>query len=137
MRNKITSYRKIIAFVADNDEPGLNAVDDIVEKFSTALVAEAFGRDYLDVANDIVRHRQAHGDYIALALTGSRDDSPENLADRRVHFVPLNTDMSRANSVAICGAAPTGSSQGWSLNTSDSVTCPRCKSALRKYGRTM
>jgi hypothetical protein len=56
--SKRASYRVGVEWIGYNDEPGSNDVEEISEFISTLLLADLFGKNPRNVAEDIVRWRQ-------------------------------------------------------------------------------
>lgn len=51
------SYRRGVAWIAENDEPDSLDLDDVAGFISTLLLADLWGKDPEVVAEDVVRYR--------------------------------------------------------------------------------
>jgi len=57
---KRASYREGIEIIALNDEPLETDVTVIAEQISVMLLGDLFGKDYLKVAQDVLKFRRKH-----------------------------------------------------------------------------
>jgi hypothetical protein len=57
---KNASYRDGIEWIAFNDEPGSDDVEEISDFISTCLLADLFGKPRTETAADILRYRKKH-----------------------------------------------------------------------------
>lgn len=56
------SYRKGVEIIALNDEPGDMDVTSVASFTTVGLLADLFGKTTEEVAKDVVRFREKHGD---------------------------------------------------------------------------
>lgn len=52
------SYRRMIAWMGDNDETGETDVEIVASLISTVMVADVFGKEPVDVAKAVLRYRR-------------------------------------------------------------------------------
>jgi hypothetical protein len=62
MRMKRASYRHGIEHIALNDDPASLELRSVAATISVALLADLFGRDRFEVADDVIAYRRKHGD---------------------------------------------------------------------------
>lgn len=80
-------------------------------------------------------HTIERPEYMAVRLMGRCANGVEADGGRKYHA--LRKD--RLNYQAVCGAAPGKRSAGWAdfpdtVKPVEDVTCPRCRTAMRKFG---
>lgn len=52
------SYREAIAWIAENDEPSFNEVEDIASTLTVLLIADLWRKEPEEVARAVIRYRK-------------------------------------------------------------------------------